>query len=85
MSGMFYSVVANRRQSNLYIIGCERGGFRPPVLGNRSFFHPDSEVGNTFAFDVVEDTDSNLTSNVFYIETLSRAVPKDTSPWFPRY
>ena len=51
-----------------------------PGLGNiRSVFHPPlyrSSVGDTITFDVVEDTDSNLTSNVYlasFIETLARA------------
>ena len=37
-------------------------------------------MGQTFTFDVVEDTGSNLTSNSFLAETLARAVPEDTPP-----
>ena len=44
-----------------------------PGLGDRSVFYPYSSVGNTFTFDVVEDTASNLTSHVYFIETLARA------------
>ena len=43
-------------------------------LGNRSVFYPYSSViGNTFTFDVVQITGSNLTSNVSFTETLARA------------
>ena len=38
---------------------------------NRSVFYPYSSVGDTFTFDIVEDTVSNLTSNVSFIETLA--------------
>ena len=41
-------------------------------LGNRSIFYPYSSVGNTFTFDVVQVTGSNLTSNVSFTETLAR-------------
>ena len=40
-------------------------------LGNRSIFCPYSSVGNTITFDVVEDTGSNLVSNVSFIEALA--------------
>ena len=30
-----------------------------PGVGNRSIFYPDSSVGSTFTFDIVEDTSSN--------------------------
>ena len=52
-----------------------------PGLGNRSVFHPYSSVGNTFfTFDVVENTDSNPTSNVSFEETLARASLKTHLP-----
>ena len=44
-----------------------------PGLGNRSVFYPYSSVGNTLTFDVVQVTDSNLTSKVSFTETLARA------------
>ena len=55
-----------------------------PGLSNRSIFYSYSSVGNTFTFDVVQVTGSNLTSNVSCTETLARAHLKNTSPWFPR-
>ena len=42
-------------------------------LGNRSIFYSYSSVGNTFTFDVVQVTSSNLTSIVIFTETLARA------------
>ena len=49
-----------------------------PELGSRSTFYLYSSVGNTFAFDVVQVTGSNFTSNASFIEALARA------SWFPR-
>ena len=40
---------------------------------DRSFTPLRSVVGNTFTFDVVQVTVSNLTSNVSFTETLARA------------
>ena len=40
---------------------------------DRSFTHIARSVGNTFTFDVVQVTGSNLTWNVSFIETLARA------------
>ena len=48
-----------------------------PGLGNRSIVYPCSSAGTTLTFGVVEDTGSNLTSDVSLIETLARAAPKD--------
>ena len=44
-----------------------------PGLGDRSIVYPYSSVGDTFTFDAVEDTGSNLASNVSFIGTLARA------------
>ena len=41
--------------------------------GDRSIVYPYSSVGNTFTFDVVQVTGSNLTSSVSFTETLARA------------
>ena len=48
-----------------------------PGLGNRTILYPYSSAGITFTLDVIEDTGSNLTSDVSFI---ARAVPKDTYP-----
>ena len=45
-------------------------------------FTPTSSVRNTFTYDVVQVTGSNLTSNVFLSKRLR--VPKNTSLWLPR-
>ena len=45
-------------------------------MGNRSVFHPYSSVGNTFTFDVVHVTGSNLTLNPSFTEALARAHKK---------
>ena len=39
-------------------------------------------MGKPFTYDVVEDTGSNLTSDVslLYKRLLARAIPEDTSP-----
>ena len=44
-----------------------------PGLSNRSVFYPYSSGGNTITFDVVYVAGSNLTPNVYFIETLARA------------
>ena len=54
-----------------------------PGMGNRSIFYPYSSVGNTFTSDVVQVTGSNLTSNVYFIETLARASLKPHIPGSP--
>ena len=54
-----------------------------PGLGNRSKRYPYSSVGNTFTFDVVKDTGSNLTSNDSFIETLARASLQTYHPDYP--
>ena len=50
-------------------------------------FYPYIWVGNTFVhiylFDVAEDTDSNFTPNVPFIEALARAIPKGIPPVSP--
>ena len=51
-----------------------------PGLGNWSIFYPYSSVGTTITFDVIENTGSNLTSNVSCIETLARASTKTYLP-----
>ena len=50
---------------------CAKGSTDYPELENRSIFYPYSSVGKiTFMFDVVEDTGSNLTSSLSFIERL---------------
>ena len=54
-----------------------------PGLANRSAFCPNNSVGSTIIFYVVEDTGSNLTPNVPFIETLARAPLKTYLPGSP--
>ena len=60
---------------------------KDPGLGDLSTVYPKSSVGNTFAFDVVEDTGPSLTNNVFFFYRNACACVPEThlSPWFPRY
>lgn len=66
----------------LHTLGhCEYGGcFKAyPWLGYRSIFYPAGSAGSTFTFDVVDDTGSNLTSNINFVETLARVSWKHIS------
>ena len=47
-------------------------------------FTPIAKVGNTFTFDVVQVTGSNLTPNVSFIETRARASLETPPPLVPQ-
>ena len=48
-----------------------------------SIFYPFSSVGKIITFDVVEDTDSNLPSDVCFMKTLARESLKIYLPGSP--
>ena len=63
---------------NTWAITCNIPGMNYVGLGSiRSVFHPYSSVGNTSTFGIVEETGSNLTSNVSFMETLRVSTTKN--------
>ena len=90
VSRVLHDTIIPKRPTTFFPYRLVRSAVVPAFLGwviDRYFLPLKLSVGDTFTFDVVEDTGSNLDSNVSSTEVLTCACISEHiyHPWFPRY